>query len=74
VLGKYRAASFVLGFLDDAPNDDDLRLMSSTEYLISDTQGPRLFLSNIRDLEFDESEQRRTRFDGLDNDTEGWRI
>jgi hypothetical protein len=52
-LGEYRAASFVfirsLGFLDDARNDDDLRLKSSTEYLIRDAQGPHLFLSKVRD-------------------------
>jgi hypothetical protein len=43
-----------LGFLDDARNDDDLRLKSSTEHLISDAQGPRLFLHNVRDSGFDE--------------------
>jgi hypothetical protein len=80
-LGEYRAASFVfirsLGFLDDARNDDDLRLKSSTEYLISDAQGPRLprlFLSKVRDSWFDEIEQRRTRFTGLDDDTREWHI
>ena len=73
MLGEYRAASFVfirsLGFLDDVRNDDDLRLKSSTEYFISDAQGPRLFLSKVRDSWFDEIEQRRTRFTGLDDDT-----
>jgi hypothetical protein len=57
-LGEYHAVSFVfirfLGFLDDARNDDDLRLKSSTEHLISDAQGPRLFLYNVRDSGFDE--------------------
>jgi hypothetical protein len=72
-LGEYHAASFVfirfLGFLDDARNDDDLRLKSSTEHLINDAHEPRLFLPNIRDSGFDEIEQGRTRFDWLDDDT-----
>jgi hypothetical protein len=64
---KLYAAGFVfvrfLGFLDDIWNDDDLRLKSSTEHLISDVHGLRLFLSNVRDSGFDEVEQRKTRFD-----------
>jgi hypothetical protein len=38
-------------------------LKSSTEHLISDAQGPRLFLHNVWDSGFDEIEQGRTRFD-----------
>jgi hypothetical protein len=72
---ELHAASFVfarfLGFLDDARNDDDLRLKSLTENLISDAHGPRLFLPNVRDSGFDKVEQGRTRFDGLDDDTGG---
>jgi hypothetical protein len=60
-----------MGFLADTRIDDDLRLKSSTEHLISDAQGPRLFLSNVRDSGFDEIEQRRTRFGKLDDDTRG---
>jgi hypothetical protein len=41
------------------------------EHLISDAHGPPLFLPNVRDLGFDEVEQGRTRFDGLDDDTGG---
>jgi hypothetical protein len=70
-LGEHHAASFVftrlLGILDDARNDDDLRLKSSTEHLISDAHGPCLFLPNVRDLGFDEVEQGRSRFDRLDD-------
>jgi hypothetical protein len=46
-------------------------LKSSTEHLISDAQGPRLFLPNVWDSGFDEVGQGRTRFDGLDDDTGG---
>jgi hypothetical protein len=74
-LGEYHAASFVftrfLGFLDDARNDNDLRLKSSTEHLISDAHGPRLFLPNVRDSEFDEVEQGRTGFNGSTTIWEG---
>jgi hypothetical protein len=58
-------------FLDDARNDDDLRLKSSTEHLISDAHAPCLFLPNVRDSGFDKVEQGRTGFDGLDDDTRG---
>jgi hypothetical protein len=58
-----------LGFLDDIRNIDDLRLMSLTEHLISDAHGPRLLLPNVWDSGFDEVEQGRTGFDGLDDDT-----
>jgi hypothetical protein len=72
-LGEYHAANFVftrfLKFLDNVWNDDDLRSKSSTEHLISDAQEPRLFLSKVWALGFDEIEQGRTRFDGLDDDT-----
>jgi hypothetical protein len=75
VLGEHHTASSVfnrlLGFLDDTRNDDDLRLKSSTEHLISDAHGPRLFLPNVRDSGLDEVEQGRTGFDGLDDDTGG---
>jgi hypothetical protein len=54
-----------LGFLNDARNDDDFRLKSSTEHLISDAHGSRLFLYNVRDSGFDEVGQGRTGFDTL---------
>jgi hypothetical protein len=60
-----------LGFFDDARNDDDLRLKSSTEYLISDANGSRLFLPNVRDSGFDEVGQGRTEFDVLTAIREG---
>jgi hypothetical protein len=72
---ELHAASFVfarfLGFLDDARNNNDLRLKSLTEHLINDAHGPRLFLPNVRDLGFDKVEKGRTRFDKLDDDTGG---
>jgi hypothetical protein len=69
------SSSFVfarfLGFLDDVRNDDDLRLKSSTEHLISDAHGSCLFLPNVRDSGFDEVGQGRTWFDGSTTIREG---
>jgi hypothetical protein len=45
----------ILGISWGCTNDNDLRLKSSTEHLISDAQGPRLFLNNIQDSGFDGS-------------------
>jgi hypothetical protein len=72
-LGEYHDIGLrlhpTLGILDDAWINDNLRLKSPIEHLISDAQGPRLFLPNVRDLGFDEIEQGRTRFGKLDDDT-----